>query len=74
MSTSNSGLIQYNGSSFQQYSTEEGLSHNTVISLCEDKIGRIWVGLLGGGINQLTPIDDTYEINYLNEEKRKWTE
>ncbi len=38
------GLIKYDGVTFVQYNTDNGLINNVVNSLFEDKKGNIWVG------------------------------
>jgi DNA-binding NtrC family response regulator/ligand-binding sensor domain-containing protein len=38
------GLCRYDGSEFIVYTTEHGLAHNRVISICEDHKGRLWLG------------------------------
>lgn len=44
-----------------------GLSEKTVLSLCEDKKGILWIGTDGGGINRLDPVNNSfthYPITY----------
>ncbi len=38
-----------------QISTNQGLSHNGVLSLCMDREGSLWVGTDGGGLNRVRP-------------------
>lgn len=38
-----------------------GLSEKSVISIHEDKKGRLWLGTDGGGINQYNPYTDTFK-------------
>ncbi len=38
---------------FQTFTTKDGLSSNTVISLYEDASGNLWIGTNGGGLNRL---------------------
>lgn len=35
------------------YNTSNGLSHNIILSVCEDREGNMWVGTNGGGVNKL---------------------
>jgi ligand-binding sensor domain-containing protein/signal transduction histidine kinase len=42
------GLTKYNGKTFTNYTTKEGLSNNTVWSILEDKSGSLWFGTSGG--------------------------
>ncbi len=39
--------------SAQAISTNQGLSHNIVLSLCADRDGNLWVGTDGGGLNRV---------------------
>lgn len=39
---------QYN---FTNYNVGEGLAQSQVVTLCQDKNGKIWMGTLGGGIS-----------------------
>lgn len=48
--STDSGVYHYNGKTFQHYTTREGLSHNMVMSIYEDKAGNIWLG--GGGLSR----------------------
>jgi ligand-binding sensor domain-containing protein len=43
-----SGVYRYNGSSYQHYTTREGLLNNDVTSIFEDRKGNIWFGVFGG--------------------------
>ncbi|MBW8049363.1 MAG: hypothetical protein FVQ77_03275 [Cytophagales bacterium] len=40
------------GSKFTHFTTEDGLSHNIITSIFEDRSGIIWIGTEGGGINR----------------------
>lgn len=48
-----SGLVRYNGKTFQRMSTPEGLSDNSILSLLEDREGSLWIGTFGGRLNRL---------------------
>ncbi|HVU28068.1 MAG TPA: two-component regulator propeller domain-containing protein [Verrucomicrobiae bacterium] len=37
----------------EQISTNQGLSHASVLSLCADQAGNIWAGTDGGGLNRI---------------------
>lgn len=41
--TTGDGVYKYDGKSFTQYTTENGLNHNSVNHLLEDKDGKIWI-------------------------------
>jgi len=43
-----SGVFLYDGKSFKNFTTKEGLLNNGVGSIYEDKKGNIWFGVLGG--------------------------
>jgi len=44
------GLWRYDGKAFKSFSKEDGLSHNGVWSLLEDKAGNIWIGTRNTGL------------------------
>ena len=44
------GVWVYNGTSFKNFSKKDGLSHNAVWSILEDKAGNIWVGTRNTGL------------------------
>ena len=46
-----SGLIRYDGSSFYRYPSSTGVS--SVVSLCADSKGRLWIGTNDSGIGML---------------------
>lgn len=58
-----SGVYRYNGKTFQQFTTREGLLNNEVTSIFEDKAGRIWFGVSGGA----SCYDGKTFLNYLIE-------
>ncbi len=39
--------------SFTTYTTKNGLSHDFIMSLLQDREGNIWIGTRGGGVNRL---------------------
>ncbi len=43
-----SGVYYFDGKSFQNFTTKEGLLNNEVSSIYEDKKGNIWFGVSGG--------------------------
>ena len=43
-----SGVFRYDGKRFRNYTTEDGLLNNDVLSIYEDKAGNIWFGVFGG--------------------------
>src|SRR5262249_49695408 len=46
------GLYRLNPTRFITYTTEQGLTHNNVMSVCEDGEGSMWIATWGGGVNQ----------------------
>ncbi len=61
---SSAGVIRYDGENFHQYSTQEGLSGNSVYSIYVDASGRIWFGTMDGGV---TRYDGTSFIHFTQE-------
>ncbi len=55
--TTFSGLYRYDGKSFELVPT----THQEIVSLLEDAEGNVWVGMGGGGLNQLRPRAVTLE-------------
>lgn len=47
------GLSQFDGKSFQTYTTENGLAGDKVWSITETQEGHIWIGCHDGGISKL---------------------
>ena len=46
--TTNDGVYRYDGKSFTNFTTTDGLFSNTVYSILQDKAGNIWFGCDGG--------------------------
>jgi ligand-binding sensor domain-containing protein/signal transduction histidine kinase len=44
------GLLRLQGSTFTTYTTANGLSHDYVTALYEDRAGTLWIGTGGGGL------------------------
>lgn len=59
---SEEGLTRLTAKRFKTISKADGLSGNTVVSICPSRDGGVWVGLWGGGINHYAD----GEISYLN--------
>ena len=45
---------------FTNYDDENGLSHNTVLSMLEGEDGIMWIGTFGGGLNKLDTSNDLF--------------
>jgi ligand-binding sensor domain-containing protein len=43
-----SGVYYYDGKNFRNFTTKDGLAHNDVIDIYEDKTGNIWFGTEAG--------------------------
>lgn len=48
-----SGLCKWNSEKFIQYTHENGLSNNNILSIISDASNRIYVGTLTGGLNEI---------------------
>jgi ligand-binding sensor domain-containing protein len=46
--TTGDGVYRYNGKSFKNFTTKDGLNTNCVLSILEDKKGNIWFGTSAG--------------------------
>ena len=44
------GLWRYDGKTFKNFTTKDGLPHNSVWCLVEDKAGNLWVGTRNNGL------------------------
>src|SRR6478736_4644193 len=50
---SEEGLIRMTPKRFTTITKKDGLTHNTVVSVCAGRDGSIWLGAWGGGVNRL---------------------
>jgi len=50
---SEEGLIRLTPKRFTTLTKRDGLTHNTVVSVCAGRDGSIWIGAWGGGLNRL---------------------
>ncbi|UZO81331.1 hypothetical protein NBT05_02380 [Aquimarina sp. ERC-38] len=46
------GVWVYNGKNFKNFSKKDGLSHNAVFSILEDKVGNLWMGTRNTGLTR----------------------
>lgn len=49
------GVWRYDGQSFKNFTTKDGLSHNSVFSVTPDKSGQLWFGTRGMGLCRYDP-------------------
>lgn len=49
----NAGLVRFDGKHFVTYTTEDGLTNNSVTTITEGPRGYLWVGTYNGGLNLL---------------------
>jgi signal transduction histidine kinase/ligand-binding sensor domain-containing protein len=45
------GVSRFHNGHFTTLSTNEGLTHNLVFTLAQDRTGTLWIGTNGGGVN-----------------------
>ena len=50
--TEGGGVSRYDGKTFTNYTTTQGLASNVVLSITEDKTGNIWFGTYVGGVSR----------------------
>jgi len=48
IATYNSGVIRFDGETYEQYDTRSGLLNNTVMDIKQDKDGKLWFATYGG--------------------------
>lgn len=46
------GIFHYNGNSFHHYDTSDGLSHNAVLDITQDRFNNYWFATDGGGVSR----------------------
>ena len=44
------GLLQYSAGVFRRFSLKDGLTSTSLLSLCVDRQGSLWIGSMGGGM------------------------
>ncbi|MCB0551914.1 MAG: hypothetical protein KDD02_00070 [Phaeodactylibacter sp.] len=60
------GICRYNGKTFSNFTTEDGLSDNTIHELMADSKGNLWIGTFFGGLSMY---DGKKFTNFTNEGK-----
>ncbi len=48
--TFGNGLTRYDGKNFKTFTSEDGLSSNSLLSLYEERDGTLWIGTYGSGL------------------------
>ena len=51
-STIGEGVSKYDGSSFTNYTTAQGLASNSISCIIQDRKGNLWFGTNGGGVSK----------------------
>lgn len=49
-----SGVLRYDSTNWTTFTTRDGLGHNSVVTIAEDKNGNLWFGG-PGGVSRYTP-------------------
>lgn len=47
------GLKYYSGGTFKHYTTRDGLAREDIWSVKRDRLGNLWIGTLGGGVQRM---------------------
>ena len=50
--TNDNGVWRYDGKSFSNFTTKDGLINNSVFSVLEDRSGNLWFGTRNGGLSR----------------------
>jgi len=61
--TPNDGIVRYDGTSWQQYTMDDGLKANRIESITIDSRNRKWFGSVGGGLIMIDT-DETMRVFY----------
>jgi len=60
LGTSGAGLYLIKDGAVRRFTTQDGLSQNSILCITQDKEGNLWVGTNGGGLNRLR--ESAFEI------------
>jgi ligand-binding sensor domain-containing protein len=50
--TTGEGVYRYDGKSFSNFTTKDGLSHNSVFCILVDRVGNLWFGSRNNGLTR----------------------
>lgn len=50
--THTKGVSKYDGTSFRNYTKNEGLAENRISSIIQDRAGNVWIATQGGGFSK----------------------
>jgi len=60
------GLVRYDGYDFTLYQQDsdnsDSISHSYINALYEDKLGYLWIGTDGGGLNRFDPVTEKFKL------------
>ena len=60
------GLVRYDGYDFTLYQQDNdnpySISHSYINALYEDKLGYLWIGTDGGGLNRFDPVTEKFKF------------
>src|SRR5205814_2799379 len=51
------GLSRWNKGRFENFTTRDGLSNNSIVSIYEDNHRELWIGTKGGGLNRMRNVE-----------------
>lgn len=57
IATADKGAYKYDGNTFRQFSSREGLCSNDLTTILEDSQGNMWFGSMDGGVSKYTPTE-----------------
>ena len=63
--TADKGAFKFDGTTFQQFTEEDGLCSNDLTCILEDQKGNIWFGSMDGGVSKYSPWEKS-EKNFTN--------
>lgn len=67
--TKDEGIIIYDGLKFTSIGKKQGLAGTAILCMFEDENGTIWAGTDDGGLNKITAVKDSFNIEVIDESK-----